>query len=65
MKQLNKNQTVEEFNKILKEGIKNGFLFASSDLGFLKELCDNLLYYFTFFRNVNEIQNRKELLSKN
>ena len=65
MKYLSKNQTVEEFNSVLKEGINNGFLIANSDLDFLKELCDNLLYYFTFFRNVNEIQSRKELLSKN
>ena len=67
MKYLSKNQTVEEFNNTLKEGIENGFLLANPDLEFLKELCDNLIYYFTFFRiyNKDEIQSRKELLSKN
>lgn len=60
MKSLNKNQTVEEFNETLKEGIADGFILEEDGLDFLKELYANLVYYFTFFVSAEKVYGKKE-----
>ena len=54
---ISEEQSVKEFNKSLKEGIKHGFILREGEIGFLKELKDNLVYYFTFFE---EYEKRKK-----
>ena len=50
MKYLRKSQTVEEFNEILKEGLKNGFILSDpNDIKLIIELAYNLNYYLTYF----------------
>ena len=51
MKYLDSNkQTAKEFNDILKEGLKTGFVLNTrEDLQFMIELAYNLNYYLTYF----------------
>ena len=57
MKYLSKNQTVEEFNNILKEGLEHGFVLKTEDeFKIMLELCSNLIYYFKFFVTREELK---------
>jgi hypothetical protein len=51
MKCLNRNNSIEEFNEILKEGVEHGFVLSNSgDIDLIIELYNNLTEYFTFFK---------------
>jgi hypothetical protein len=62
MKYLDSNkQTAREFNKILKEGIENGFVLnTQEDLKFMIELAYNLNYYLTYFIESTQLYGEKE-----
>ena len=53
---INRHQTIEEFNEILKEGIKNGLvLHNADDINIIIELAYNLDYFLTYFKNAANI----------
>lgn len=53
---ISRNQTIEEFNEILKEGIKNGLvLYNADDINIIIELAYNLDYFLTYFKNAANI----------
>ena len=62
MKYLNyKKQTAEEFNDILKEGIKSGLVLKTTeDLKFMIELAYNLNYYLTYFISASQLYGEEE-----
>ena len=50
MKTLNINQSVKEFNELLKGGIEHGFILNNKeDIKVLFELCANLVYYLKYY----------------
>ena len=50
MKYLSKNQTVQEFNDTLKEGLEHGVILSDiKDLSLITELCANLVLYLKYF----------------
>lgn len=50
MKVLNINQSVKEFNDLLREGIEHGFILNKvEDNQVLIELCANLIFYLKYF----------------
>ena len=58
---ISRNQTIEEFNEILKEGIKNGLvLHNANDINIIIELAYNLDYFLTYFKNAADIYGKKE-----
>ena len=58
---ISKNQTIEEFNEILKEGIENRLILHNADdIKFLIELAYNLDYFLTYFINAANIYGEEE-----
>ena len=51
MKQINRKQTIEEFNEALRDGLEHGVILSDSqkDLPLITELYLNLHSYFKFF----------------
>ena len=51
-----RKQTAEEFNEVLKEGIKTGTILRTvKDLKFMIELAYNLNYYLTYFISASQL----------
>ena len=51
-----KHQSAEEFNEILKDGLKTGFILANKDdINFMIELAYNLNYYLNYFISASQI----------
>lgn len=51
-----KHQSAEEFNKILKDGLKTGFILANKDdIKFMIELAYNLNYYLNYFISASQV----------
>ena len=63
MKYLDSNkQTAREFNNILKEGIKTGFVLnTQEDLKFMIELSYNLNYYLTYFISAAQLYGQEKI----
>ena len=57
---INRNQTIEEFNETLKEGIKNGLILHNiDDIKIIIELAYNLDYFLTYFKNAADIYGKE------
>ena len=51
-----KHQFAEEFNEILKDGLKTGFILANKDdIKFMIELAYNLNYYLNYFISASQV----------
>lgn len=62
MKCLNKKNTIEEFNDILKEGLEFGFILTDSeDIGLITELYNNLTNYFLFFKSWQKVKGHPQI----
>ena len=56
MKYLSRNNTIEEFNNILKDGLEHGYILKDiEDENLIIELYNNLTQVFKFFRSCQEI----------
>ena len=57
MKYLSRNNTIEEFNNILKEGLENGFILKDvNDEKLILELYDNLTEMLKFYKSWEEVK---------
>ena len=58
---LRKTDTIEEFNKNLKEGLENGIMLVDrEDMNFMTELHNNLVYFFNFYISWQELKKKQK-----
>lgn len=59
MKYLSRNNTIEEFNNILKDGLEHGYILKDiEDENLIIELYNNLTQMFKFFRSCQVVKNQ-------
>ena len=59
MKYLSRNNTIEEFNNILKDGLEHGYVLKDiEDENLIIELYNNLTQMFKFYRAWDELKHQ-------
>ena len=63
MRYLSKNNTIEEFNNILKEGLEYGYILKDvEDEDLILELYNNLTKMFKFYKSWQELKQQHHVI---
>ena len=63
MRCLSKNNTIKEFNDILKEGLEYGFILKNiEDENLILELYNNLTHMFKFYKSWQELKQQHHVV---